>query len=139
MKRGMDVIEYMLDSGLRYTSGPQFLSEQVLQSRHVIAVAGTHGKTTTTTMLAWILHYAGIDTGFLIGGVPLVDTSDERLQQVFAHSSYLGAEKTPDAAEKTGYFVIEADEYDSAFFDKRSKFVHYRPRTAILNLSLIHI
>ena len=134
MKRGMDVIEYMLDSGLRYTSGPQFLSEQVLQSRHVIAVAGTHGKTTTTTMLAWILHYAGIDTGFLIGGVPLVDTSDERLQQVFAHSSYLGAEKVADGSvEKTGYFVIEADEYDSAFFDKRSKFVHYRPRTAILN------
>lgn len=134
MKRGMDVIEYMLDSGLRYTSGPQFLSEQVLQSRHVIAVAGTHGKTTTTTMLAWILHYAGIDTGFLIGGVPLVDTIDEHLQHVFAHSSYLGAEKTADDhAKKTGYFVIEADEYDSAFFDKRSKFVHYRPRTAILN------
>lgn len=134
MKRGMDVIEYMLDSGLRYTSGPQFLSEQVLQSRHVIAVAGTHGKTTTTTMLAWILHYAGIDTGFLIGGVPLVNTSDERLQQVFAHSSYLGAKKVADGSgEKTGYFVIEADEYDSAFFDKRSKFVHYRPRTAILN------
>ncbi|WP_201629541.1 UDP-N-acetylmuramate:L-alanyl-gamma-D-glutamyl-meso-diaminopimelate ligase [Psychrobacter maritimus] len=133
MKRGMGVIEYMLDSGLRYTSGPQFLSEQVLQSRHVIAVAGTHGKTTTTTMLAWILHYAGIDAGFLIGGVPLVDTTDEHLQQVFAHSSYLGAEKNNDDAEKTGYFVIEADEYDSAFFDKRSKFVHYRPRTAILN------
>lgn len=134
MKRGMDVIEYMLDSGLRYTSGPQFLSEQVLQSRHVIAVAGTHGKTTTTTMLAWILHYAGIDTGFLIGGVPLVNTSDEHLQQVFAHSSYLGAKKVADGSGgKTGYFVIEADEYDSAFFDKRSKFVHYRPRTAILN------
>jgi len=131
MKRGMDVIEYMLDNGLRYTSGPQFLSEQVLQSRHVIAVAGTHGKTTTTTMLAWILHYAGIDTGFLIGGVPLVDTTDEQLQQVFAHSSYLGADKSDD--DKAGYFVIEADEYDSAFFDKRSKFVHYRPRTAILN------
>lgn len=134
MKRGMDVIEYMLDTGLRYTSGPQFLSEQVLQSRHVIAVAGTHGKTTTTTMLAWILHYAGIDTGFLIGGVPLVDTTDERLQQVFAHSSYLGADKIDnDDSANTGYFVIEADEYDSAFFDKRSKFVHYRPRTAILN------
>ncbi|WP_298810990.1 UDP-N-acetylmuramate:L-alanyl-gamma-D-glutamyl-meso-diaminopimelate ligase [uncultured Psychrobacter sp.] len=131
MKRGMDVIEYMLDNGLRYTSGPQFLSEQVLQSRHVIAVAGTHGKTTTTTMLAWILHYAGIDAGFLIGGVPLVDTTDEQLQQVFAHSSYLGADKSAD--DKSGYFVIEADEYDSAFFDKRSKFVHYRPRTAILN------
>ena len=133
MKRGMNVIEYMLDSGLRYTSGPQFLSEQVLQSRHVIAVAGTHGKTTTTTMLAWILHYAGIDTGFLIGGVPLVDTPDEHLQQVFAHSSYLGAEKDTNNSANTGYFVIEADEYDSAFFDKRSKFVHYRPRTAILN------
>ena len=133
MKRGMDVIEYMLDNGLRYTSGPQFLSEQVLQSRHVIAVAGTHGKTTTTTMLAWILHYAGIDTGFLIGGVPLVNTTDEHLQKVFAHSSYLGVEKASDDSSDTGYFVIEADEYDSAFFDKRSKFVHYRPRTAILN------
>lgn len=133
MKRGMDVIEYMLDTGLRYTSGPQFLSEQVLQSRHVIAVAGTHGKTTTTTMLAWIMHYAGIDTGFLIGGVPLVDTPDVHLQQVFAHSSYLGAEKDSNGTSQTGYFVIEADEYDSAFFDKRSKFVHYRPRTAILN------
>ena len=144
MKRGMDVVEYMLDQGMRYTSGPQFLSEQVLQSRHVLAVAGTHGKTTTTTMLAWILHYAGIDTGFLIGGVPLVDTTDARLQNVFAHSSYLGADTVPnEAASHTkndseisatlGYFVIEADEYDSAFFDKRSKFVHYRPRTAILN------
>ncbi len=139
MKRGMEVIEYMLDQGLRYTSGPQFLSEQVLQSRHVIAVAGTHGKTTTTTMLAWILHYAGIDAGFLIGGVPLVNTTDEHLQQVFAHSSYLGAEtlendsSQPTNSSALGYFVIEADEYDSAFFDKRSKFVHYRPRTAILN------
>ena len=89
-------------------------------------------------MLAWILQYAGIDTGFLIGGVPLVDTTDERLQQVFAHSSYLGAENLDDDVNATtlkakSYFVIEADEYDSAFFDKRSKFVHYRPRTAILN------
>lgn len=146
MKRGMEVIEYMLDTGLRYTSGPQFLSEQVLQSRHVLAVAGTHGKTTTTTMLAWILHYAEIDAGFLIGGVPLVDTPDKHLQQVFAHSSYLGADHCTSKLNKTkdettslpdsgyhGYFVIEADEYDSAFFDKRSKFVHYRPRTAILN------
>lgn len=131
MKRGMEVVEYMLNQGLRYTSGPQFLSEQVLQSRHVIAVAGTHGKTTTTTMLAWILQYAGIDSGFLIGGVPLVDTTDERIQQVFAHSSYLGVNSTNTS--DLGYFVIEADEYDSAFFDKRSKFVHYRPRTAILN------
>ena len=134
LKRGMDVIEYMLDAGLRYTSGPQFLSEEVLQSRHVLAVAGTHGKTTTTTMLAWILHYAGIDAGFLIGGVPLVTTPDTHLQQVFAHSSYLGGtQRTVEAKETKGYFVIEADEYDSAFFDKRSKFVHYRPRTAILN------
>ena len=144
MKRGMKVIEYMLDQGLRYTSGPQFLSEEVLQSRHVIAVAGTHGKTTTTTMLVWILHYAGIDTGFLIGGVPLVNTTDEHLQRVFAHSSYLGAETldnigtdtdtgTESSSPDKSYFVIEADEYDSAFFDKRSKFVHYRPRTAILN------
>ncbi len=136
MKRGMPVVEYMLDAGMRYTSGPQFLSEEVLQSRHVLAVAGTHGKTTTTTMLAWILHYAGMDAGFLIGGVPLVATDDARLQQVFAHSSHLGSDSDnhDDSDAKTrGYFVIEADEYDSAFFDKRSKFVHYRPRTAILN------
>lgn len=130
MKRGIEAVEYMLNERIAYTSGPQFLAEQVLQYRHVLAVAGTHGKTTTTTMLAWILHYAGIDTGFLIGGVPLVDTPDERLQQAFAHSSYLGSDKT---ADHEGYFVIEADEYDSAFFDKRSKFVHYRPTTAILN------
>ena len=130
MKRGIEAVEYMLNERIAYTSGPQFLAEQVLQYRHVLAVAGTHGKTTTTTMLAWILHYAGIDAGFLIGGVPLVDTPNERLQQAFAHSSYLGSDKT---ADHEGYFVIEADEYDSAFFDKRSKFVHYRPTTAILN------
>lgn len=122
-KRGMEAIEYMLDQRLPYTSGPQFLYEEILKNRHVLAVAGTHGKTTTTTMLAWVLQYAGIDAGFLIGGVPLVDTDDSRLKNAFAHSSHLG--------EK--YFVIEADEYDSAFFDKRSKFVHYRPTTAILN------
>ena len=130
MKRGIEAVEYMLNERIAYTSGPQFLAEQVLQYRHVLAVAGTHGKTTTTTMLAWILHYAGIDAGFLIGGVPLVDTQDERLEKAFAHSSYLGSDKT---AHHEGYFVIEADEYDSAFFDKRSKFVHYRPTTAILN------
>ena len=132
MKRGIEAVEYMLDAGLPYTSGTQFLSEHVLQSRHVLAVAGTHGKTTTTTMLAWILQYAGIDTGFLIGGVPQVDQqlTDERLHQAFAHSSHLGASNHNG---QRGYFVIEADEYDSAFFDKRSKFVHYRPRTAILN------
>ena len=130
MKRGIEAVEYMLNERIAYTSGPQFLAEQVLQYRHVLAVAGNHGQTTTTTMLTWILHYAGIDAGFLIGGVPLVDTQDERLQQAFAHSSYLGSDKT---ANHEGYFVIEADEYDSAFFDKRSKFVHYRPTTAILN------
>lgn len=130
MKRGMAAVEYMLNARLPYTSGPQFLAEHVLQHRHVLAVAGTHGKTSTTTMLAWILQYAGIDTGFLIGGVPLVNTTDTRLQAAFAHSSHLGQ---PTTDEQTGYFVIEADEYDSAFFDKRSKFVHYRPTTAILN------
>lgn len=130
MKRGVEAVEYLLNQRIPYTSGPQLLAEQVLQYRHVLAVAGTHGKTTTTTMLAWILQYDGIDTGFLIGGVPLVATDDKRLQNVFAHSSHLGANATDD---KEGYFVIEADEYDSAFFDKRSKFVHYRPSTAILN------
>ncbi|ELA09202.1 UDP-N-acetylmuramate:L-alanyl-gamma-D-glutamyl-meso-diaminopimelate ligase [Moraxella macacae 0408225] len=129
-KRGMEAVEYMLNTRIAYTSGPQFLSEHVLQFRHVLAVAGTHGKTTTTTMLAWILQYAKIDTGFLIGGIPLVNTDDKRLQNTFKHSSYLGANTT---ADKDGYFVIEADEYDSAFFDKRSKFIHYRPTTAILN------
>lgn len=129
-KRGMEAVEYMLDKRLRYTSAPQFLSEHILQDRHVLAVAGTHGKTTTTTMLTWILQYAGIDTGFLIGGVPLVATDDERLKSAFAHSSHLGQNTTEN---QEGYFVIEADEYDSAFFDKRSKFVHYRPTTAILN------
>ncbi len=127
-KRGMEAVEYMLDKQLPYTSGPQFLYETVLKERHVLAVAGTHGKTTTTTMLAWILQHAGIDAGFLIGGVPLVDTDDARLQTAFAHSSHLGSEH-----QGKQYFVIEADEYDSAFFDKRSKFVHYRPKTAILN------
>lgn len=113
MKRGIDAVEYMLDQGLAYTSGPQFLADHVLQHKHVLGVAGTHGKTTTTTMLAWVLDQAGLNPGFLIGGVPLC----------FSHSARLGGD----------YFVVEADEYDSAFFDKRSKFVHYHPRTAILN------
>jgi len=108
------LMEAILDAGLPYTSGPQFLAEQVLQGRHVLAVAGTHGKTTTTSMLAWILEHAGLKPGFLVGGVP----------QNFGVSARLGEGKA---------FVIEADEYDTAFFDKRSKFVHYRPRTAILN------
>ena len=112
--RGNPLMEAILDAGAPYTSGPQWLAEQVLPGRHVLAVAGTHGKTTTTSMLAWILDQAGLQPGFLVGGVP----------QNFGVSARLGAGKS---------FVIEADEYDTAFFDKRSKFVHYRPRTAILN------
>ena len=108
------LMEAILNSGLPYTSGPQWLAEHVLQGRHVLAVAGTHGKTTTTAMLAWILECAGLQPGFLVGGVPLN----------FGVSAKRGAGSS---------FVIEADEYDTAFFDKRSKFVHYRPRTAILN------
>uniref|UniRef100_UPI0031E17F57 UDP-N-acetylmuramate:L-alanyl-gamma-D-glutamyl- meso-diaminopimelate ligase n=1 Tax=Roseateles sp. TaxID=1971397 RepID=UPI0031E17F57 len=108
------LMEAILDAGLPYTSGPQWLAEHVLQGKHVMAVAGTHGKTSTTSMLTWILESAGLAPGFLIGGVP----------QNFGVSARLGDGK---------YFVIEADEYDTAFFDKRSKFVHYRPRTAILN------
>lgn len=131
MKRGIEAVEYMLDNGIAYTSGPQFLAEHILHQRHVLAVAGTHGKTTTTTMLAWTLQYNGIDTGFLIGGVPLIDSDEPHLQKAFAHSSHLGS--AVNSHGNRGYFVIEADEYDSAFFDKRSKFVHYRPTTAILN------
>ncbi|MCX7264364.1 MAG: UDP-N-acetylmuramate:L-alanyl-gamma-D-glutamyl-meso-diaminopimelate ligase [Burkholderiales bacterium] len=108
------LMEAILDAGAPYTSGPQWLAEHVLQGRHVLAVAGTHGKTTTTSMLAWALQHAGLAPGFLVGGVPLN----------FGVSARLGGGR---------YFVIEADEYDTAFFDKRSKFVHYRPRTAILN------
>ena len=114
MKRGIDAIEYMLNEGLAYISGPQFLADYVLQGKHVLGVAGTHGKTTTTTMLAWVLDQAGLNPGFLIGGVPLG----------FSESARLGGGE---------YFCVEADEYDSAFFDKRSKFVHYHPKTAILN------
>ena len=114
------LMEAILDRGLPYTSGPQWLAEHVLQGRHVLAVAGTHGKTTTSTMLAWILEKAGLQPGFLIGGVPLN----------FGVSARLGQKV---AGHDRPYFVIEADEYDTAFFDKRSKFVHYRPRTAVLN------
>lgn len=121
------LMEAILDAGLPYTSGPQWLAEQVLQGRHVLAVAGTHGKTTTTSMLAWILESAGLQPGFLIGGVPLN----------FGVSARLGATHRPiagdGALDTRPLFVIEADEYDTAFFDKRSKFVHYRPRTAVLN------
>jgi len=108
------LMEAILEQGARYTSGPQWLAEHVLQGRHVLAVAGTHGKTTTTSMLAWILDQAGLQPGFLVGGVPVN----------FGVSARLGQGRS---------FVIEADEYDTAFFDKRSKFVHYRPRTAVLN------
>jgi UDP-N-acetylmuramate: L-alanyl-gamma-D-glutamyl-meso-diaminopimelate ligase len=114
MTRGNPAVEYVLDQGLPYVSGPQWLAENVLAGRHVLAVAGTHGKSTTSSLLAWILDQAGLAPGFLVGGVPLN----------FGVSARLGGGKL---------FVIEADEYDTAFFDKRSKFVHYRPRTAILN------
>ncbi len=137
------LMEAILDAGAPYTSGPQWLAEHVLQGRHVLAVAGTHGKTTTTAMLTWILESAGLQPGFLVGGVPLN----------FGVSARLGGELAPDSApcpppalrapplpaqnpvpaRHPPLFVIEADEYDTAFFDKRSKFVHYRPRTAVLN------
>src|SRR5271166_1789956 len=114
LSRGNPVIEAMLDRGMPYTSGPQWLAEQVLRHKHVLAVAGTHGKTTTASMLAWILEEAGMRPGFLIGGVPGNFDATARLSAA-------------------SHFVIEADEYDTAFFDKRAKFVHYRPRTAVLN------
>jgi UDP-N-acetylmuramate: L-alanyl-gamma-D-glutamyl-meso-diaminopimelate ligase len=114
MTRGQPVIEALLDSGLPYASGPEWLSREVLKNRRVLAVAGTHGKTTTASLLAWILEHAGLNPGFLIGGVP----------ENFGVSARLGS---------ASCFVIEADEYDTAFFDKRAKFVHYRPRTLILN------
>ena len=114
IKRGNPLMEALLDAGERIVSGPQWLAEQVLHGRHVLAVAGTHGKTSTTAMLAWMLEDAGLEPGFLVGGVPLN----------WGLSARLGCGRS---------FVIEADEYDTAFFDKRAKFVHYRPRTAVLN------
>jgi UDP-N-acetylmuramate: L-alanyl-gamma-D-glutamyl-meso-diaminopimelate ligase len=114
VSRGNPLMEAILNQGLPYISGPQWLGEQVLYGRHVLAVAGTHGKTTTSAMLTWILEFNGYQPGYLIGGVPLNFTVSARLGE-------------------GQYFVIEADEYDTAFFDKRSKFVHYRPRTAVLN------
>ena len=122
-KRGMEVVEAILNRGLPYISGPQWLAENVLQGRWVLGVAGTHGKTTTASMLAWVLEYAGLAPGFLIGGVP----------QNFSVSARLPQTPRQDPNSRSPFFVIEADEYDTAFFDKRSKFVHYRPRTAILN------
>ena len=117
MTRGNPCVEHVLEAGLRYTSGPRWLSEEVLAHRHVIAVAGTHGKTTTTAMLAVILDAAGLEPGFLVAGVP--------------NDFDTGARVGRDGARRP--FVIEADEYDTAFFDKRSKFVHYHPRTLVLN------
>jgi UDP-N-acetylmuramate: L-alanyl-gamma-D-glutamyl-meso-diaminopimelate ligase len=114
MSRGNPAVEYTLEQGLEYCSGPEWLARYVLRGRWVLAVAGTHGKTTTSAMLTWILRYAGLKPGYLIGGVA----------HNFTHSADLG---------ESPFFVVEADEYDSAFFDKRSKFVHYSPRTAILN------
>jgi len=114
MSRGNPAVEYVLNKGLKYTSGPQWLSEHLLQDKWVLAVSGTHGKTTTSTMLAWVLDHAGMKPGFLIGGVPLD----------FGVSARVG---------DSPFFVIEADEYDTAFFDKRSKFVHYHPRTLVMN------
>jgi UDP-N-acetylmuramate: L-alanyl-gamma-D-glutamyl-meso-diaminopimelate ligase len=145
LSRGNPAIEAMLDRGLPYSSGPQWLAENILMQRHVFAVAGTHGKTTTSSMLAWILEAAGLQPGFLIGGIP----------QDFGISARIGGDGSTAGSRKAGPssgvsphllpmgegnpgamgvpFVIEADEYDTAFFDKGSKFLHYRPRTAILN------
>lgn len=114
LSRGDPAVEYVLREGLPYQSGPQWLADNVLNHRWVVAIAGTHGKTTTSSMVAWILEYAQMAPGFLIGGIP----------HNFDVSARLG---------ETAFFVIEADEYDSAFFDKRSKFLHYRPRTLVLN------
>lgn len=114
VSRGNELMEAILDRGLPFCSGPQWFSEHILAGRWVLGVAGTHGKTTTSSMLAWILEYAGYEPGYLIGGVP----------ENFGVSARLG---------QSDFFVVEADEYDTAFFDKRSKFVHYMPRTLILN------
>jgi len=132
------LMEAILDAGAPYTSGPQWLAEHVLQGRHVLAVAGTHGKTTTTSMLTWVLEQAGLQPGFLVGGVPLDFGVSARLGRGAAEAlASTGMEEAAVAsaarASHPAPFVIEADEYDTAFFDKRSKFVHYRPRTAVLN------
>ncbi|MHB1896238.1 MAG: UDP-N-acetylmuramate:L-alanyl-gamma-D-glutamyl-meso-diaminopimelate ligase [Metallibacterium sp.] len=144
LSRGNAAIEYMLDAALDYVSGPQWLGETVLRGRNVLAVAGTHGKTTTTSLLAHLLDVAGLRPGFLIGGVPEDFGVSARLgaaPRAHEHEPSPGAARQPSTgsgqallAVGEGYpFVIEADEYDTAFFDKRSKFVHYRPRIAVLN------
>ncbi|BFM05429.1 UDP-N-acetylmuramate:L-alanyl-gamma-D-glutamyl-meso-diaminopimelate ligase [Halioxenophilus aromaticivorans] len=114
MSRGNPAVEYVLERGLPYTSGPQWLNQALLPGKWVLAASGTHGKTTTASMIAWVLEHAGFEPGFLIGGVP----------GNFEHSARLG---------KSDFFVVEADEYDTAFFDKRSKFLHYQPRTLVIN------
>ena len=119
VSRGNPLMEAIMNRGLPYISGPQWMGEHILRDKWVLAVAGTHGKTTTASMLAWILEDAGYQPGFLIGGVPMN----------FGISARLGGA----GGDGASFFVIEADEYDTAFFDKRSKFVHYRPSTAILN------
>jgi UDP-N-acetylmuramate: L-alanyl-gamma-D-glutamyl-meso-diaminopimelate ligase len=126
--RGNPLMEEILNRGLPYISGPQWLAENVLQGKWVLAVAGTHGKTTTSSMLAWILEYAGLAPGFLIGGVPQNFGVSARLP-----NKPLLTKTKQDQKSQSPFFVIEADEYDTAFFDKRSKFVHYHPRTAVLN------
>jgi len=164
VSRGNPLMEAILNQGLPYISGPQWLAENVLQGKWVLAVAGTHGKTTTSSMLAWILEYAGLAPGFLIGGVPENFSVSARLPQISPKDSNFNAnldlggsarrtehserdstnvyDEVASTAQRSNapkddlcspFFVIEADEYDTAFFDKRSKFVHYRPRTAVLN------
>lgn len=127
VSRGNALMEAILDAGLPYRSGPQWLAENILRDpsfpKWVLAIAGTHGKTTTTSMLAWILEYADLAPGFLVGGVP----------ENFGISARLPGEPRQEKGGRSPFFVIEADEYDTAFFDKRSKFVHYQPRTAVLN------
>lgn len=157
VSRGNPLMEEILNRGLPYISGPQWLAENVLQGKWVLAVAGTHGKTTTSSMLAWILEYAGLAPGFLIGGVPENFGVSARLPQTppmpipspiqgegkggggaeYSVNNFQPPSPQPSPSQgegdKSPFFVIEADEYDTAFFDKRSKFVHYRPRTAVLN------
>ena len=124
VSRGNPLMEAILDLGLPYVSGPQWLSEHILEHCQVLAVAGTHGKTTTASIAAWVLYESGLQPGFLIGGVPSNFGISARLPAQFSTENTIGVRP---------WFVIEADEYDTAFFDKRSKFVHYRPRVAILN------
>jgi len=137
LSRGNPSVEYMLNEGLRYTSGPQWLGENVLRGREVLAVAGTHGKTTTTSLLAHLLDAAGLAPGFLIGGVPgnfgVSARLGERVPSSGPSGHLLPEGEGSVAQPSAAPFVLEADEYDTAFFDKRSKFVHYRPRIAVLN------